>query len=525
VKPEEVADMNSKWGMRMNSNTDFKPYHALETIQGVNDMAVVKLAAHIYQKEPDFVLGFGDTGIKINMSLFGRGDGKGGIIFDAVEGMDPKFAKWAHGRYKDAGGMLLGTDEEAIIAGMRPENNWIGQIIPHHGANQPKSFMEAMKWKNWKDAHEKPLLRSELLPGQEPSEFNGYIERNLHKDNVDLFMKIVEENRLRPRHAEFIYNLDKKGRIQRYEDGSIQRRWTGPAGEKNTAALMKKAGVKGWNDPKAVRAYGKKMEQGYMKLVVDYARTDTPLRPVKPNYNLDHIEKMFKDWQKEGVKAGTEGQAENASMDLVNAYIELRSQGKLPDPRVFSGKDNLPLKKPSRVKSTMKKESGSRPKVTGGDKGGRVTADPRTIKNKLVRRAMDPSSEAYSSGSDTFAAIMEMDAGDLAYEFNLNTLKDSTVAAARKELMRLTQESLEKKFPGEDTVKLYRGGPVKAKGLVSLTTDRNVAKSHAKRKGGEVYEYTVPKEKVVLDSDYLNVQKTSFEEYEMLVHAKDLEAQ
>ena len=77
-------------GIRLQSFSDFETPHLLDMMQVVMDIASKDLTAQAYTKVPNFAWAFGDTGIKINLSLIGKGEGvdeNGNLIFDDVEGM------------------------------------------------------------------------------------------------------------------------------------------------------------------------------------------------------------------------------------------------------------------------------------------------------------------------------------------------------------------------------------------------------------------------------------------------------
>lgn len=346
---EDVFEkMRKTWGLRIDSNTDFKAWHALDLIQAVLDLQIDNMPAHVYMKEEDLFLAFRDTGIKFNMSLSGRGRADYTIDFDAREGMDPAFVRWAAKVSPHAGGMLMAVNDEAIIAGMRPEyDDLVHQIIPYHRSGATKEETEAVQFTDYDSktqAGETPLKKEELPDGEEPVE-KRKILRNEHKDDLETYLALAEKHKQRPRFRGFIYALEGdpvKGTIRRGPDGKPVRRWTGVEGLKNTSALMKAAKVEGWNDPKAVQAYGKKMEQGYMKMVRDFGRVDTPFEAPKPNFDLEHVGTMITEWQSQSKKAGEV----DPDPELVDLFLELRDKGKLPKLRPRTGAENAPLPRP-----------------------------------------------------------------------------------------------------------------------------------------------------------------------------------
>ena len=128
---QKVKDIG---GLRIQSFSDFETPHLLDMMQAVMDMASVGLTSQAYTKVPNFAWVFGDTGIKINLSLIGKGtglDADGNLVFDNREGIDFDEAMKLRERYnKNVGTILVGINDEHIIAAMGDPR--IDFIIPFH---------------------------------------------------------------------------------------------------------------------------------------------------------------------------------------------------------------------------------------------------------------------------------------------------------------------------------------------------------------------------------------------------------
>lgn len=131
---KDIQKVKDIGGLRIQSFSDFETPHLLDMLQAVYDMAAVGLTSQAYTKVPNFAWVFGDTGIKINLSLVGKGtglDADGNLIFDDVEGMKFDEAMKLRERYsKNVGTILVGISEEHIIAAMGDPR--IDFIIPFH---------------------------------------------------------------------------------------------------------------------------------------------------------------------------------------------------------------------------------------------------------------------------------------------------------------------------------------------------------------------------------------------------------
>ena len=131
---KDIQKVKDIGGLRVQSFSDFETPHLLDMVQAVYDMASVGLTSQAYTKVPNFAWVFGDTGIKINLSLIGKGKGvdeNGELVFDNTEGMNFNDAMKIRERYgENVGTILVGINDEHIIAAMGDPR--IDFIIPFH---------------------------------------------------------------------------------------------------------------------------------------------------------------------------------------------------------------------------------------------------------------------------------------------------------------------------------------------------------------------------------------------------------
>lgn len=141
-------------GLRIQSFSDFETVHMLDMMQAIMDMSTRKLTSQAYTKVPGFAAVFGDTGIKINLSLIAEGSGlneKGELIFSSTEGMDFDDAmKLREKHSKNVGTILVGVNDEHIIAAMGDKR--IDFIIPFHQSGWSREEMNRIgTLKGYKD--------------------------------------------------------------------------------------------------------------------------------------------------------------------------------------------------------------------------------------------------------------------------------------------------------------------------------------------------------------------------------------
>ena len=136
--PEKAYDVG---GVRIQSFSDYVPRMVFDYVQMVYDLAAKKLPAHAYTKEALFVMQFGLTGIKINMSLIpaiveggiAPGLDANGKYAWAGESFDFEIAKKiqsTEGYTKNCGTIAVGVSYEHIMKLL--EDPDIRMVIPYH---------------------------------------------------------------------------------------------------------------------------------------------------------------------------------------------------------------------------------------------------------------------------------------------------------------------------------------------------------------------------------------------------------
>lgn len=150
----QIQNVKDIGGLRIQSFSDFETPHLLDMMQAVLDMSAAGLTSQAYTKVPNFAWVFGDTGIKINLSLIGKGTGldeNGNLVFDNREGMNFDEAMKIRDRYsKNVGTILVGINDEHIIAAMGDPR--IDFIIPFHKSGWSSEELRKMPTlNNYKD--------------------------------------------------------------------------------------------------------------------------------------------------------------------------------------------------------------------------------------------------------------------------------------------------------------------------------------------------------------------------------------
>lgn len=202
-----VNARNNAGGLRLQSFSDFEVPHLIDMMQIVMDMSRVGLKSQAYTKVPAFAEVFGDSGVKINLSLIAKGDGldaDGNLIFDDVEGIDHKKAFDLRDKFsKNVGTILVGKNDAHIIAAMADPR--IDYIIPFHKSSWKESLYDALGLTGYDDytdtQHEKPLDKSRKISDYDPSEYWDFTKTG--DENAQIYLEKCREDGRIPKFPQF----------------------------------------------------------------------------------------------------------------------------------------------------------------------------------------------------------------------------------------------------------------------------------------------------------------------------------
>ena len=270
-----VAKKNLNGGIRMQSFSDFEIVHLIDTMQVIMDMSTVGLAGQAYTKVPEFAKAFGNTGLKINLSLIAKGvDGNGNLIFDDREGMPHETAFELRDRYsKNVGTIIVTFTDEQLLAAMADPR--IDFIIPFHRSQWKKGQYGAMGLP--KGTKDYTFMQNEKLIKQTYHEYKGRMVKDKTsnympneywdfsksgKENAEVYLKMCAENNKRPKFYKLL-DYDGKGTYSLKADGSTD---------------------------------------GYWKLLIDFKMYDnggvgSPQQAVTPTFNMDEAKTMLDEYQ------------------------------------------------------------------------------------------------------------------------------------------------------------------------------------------------------------------------------------
>lgn len=201
-----VTSRNNAGGLRLQSFSDFEVPHLIDMMQVIMDMSRVGLKSQAYTKVPAFAEVFGNTGVKINLSLIAKGSGldsNGNLVFDDVEGINHEEAFKLRDKFsKNVGTILVGKTDAHIIAAMADSR--IDYIIPFHKSFWKESLYEALGLTGYADYTEfqnEKSIDGSKIKNYDPSEYWDYSKTG--DENAQIYLqKCREEGRI-PKFPQF----------------------------------------------------------------------------------------------------------------------------------------------------------------------------------------------------------------------------------------------------------------------------------------------------------------------------------
>ena len=196
-KQSRIDNLNSQYGLRMYSFSDFSPAFILENMQMVTDAATRGLKMLAYTKDLNFVKIFAKTGMNINVSCFGYEVG-GNVYENNLQG-----AAWADAQKLRAEnpnvGVVFVTYNDAMTK-WAMQQEWVDVVIPYHLVRTGTKVAEAFGFTNYTDISGDKKITESWVKGQD----EAHITPPMHENNLEKYLAACEENHLTPRFQKFL---------------------------------------------------------------------------------------------------------------------------------------------------------------------------------------------------------------------------------------------------------------------------------------------------------------------------------
>ena len=266
LTPAQIRKIEAIGGLRVQSFSDFETPHMLDMMQAVMDMSAKGLHSQAYTKVQNFAWVFGDTGIKINLSLIAEGDGfdaDGNLVFSSTEGMSIDDAMALRDAYSsNVGTIIVGANDKHILACMADDR--IDFIIPFHRSGWGKNELDMMGMSSYTDytygQKEHDLATGKGVANLYPPDYWDYSVSG--KENAEKYLNLCAKLGREPKFSQFLVN-NGDGSYSLQPDGSTD---------------------------------------GYWKTLIDFKMYDNngvgaAQQPVQPNFNMEEAYRVLNEYE------------------------------------------------------------------------------------------------------------------------------------------------------------------------------------------------------------------------------------
>ena len=330
-------------GVRIQSFSDFETPHLIDMMQAVLDMSAKQLPAQAYTKVPNFAWVFGDTGIKINLSLIGGIDENGNLTFSSTEGMDFDEAMRLRERYSEnVGTILVGMNDAHILAAMADPR--IDFIIPFHrsgwSAEELKKMVSLQGFEDFTEYQNERIIvgpkRRTVLRKSEKGVSN-WMEKNGDK-YADVKVTKGEDGYTIEytdgyESESFAKHKERTGEeLDNFTPNGPEAYWDyNKSGKENAETYLKMCAEAGRlpkfynflvdNGDGSFSLQPDGSTDGYWKMLIDYKMYDNdgrgaPQRAVRPDFNMEEAERVLSEYQ------GGANELPSASDAFIDKYVK-----------------------------------------------------------------------------------------------------------------------------------------------------------------------------------------------------------
>ena len=230
-----VDMLNSEYGLRMYSFSDYTPAFIVENMQMIIDASVKGLKSLAYTKDTDYAEIFASTGQAINVSCFAKWDAESGtFVEDNRQGADWAKTQSLRKQYRNVGAVMVATNDAMVEWALKQD--WVDVVIPYHIVKTGTTIANEYQWNNY-------TSESADKVGNK----NATIYPTEHNNDFATYSNLLSERGITPRFSR-------------------------------------------WYD---MVASGKLTESQYMKLVNEVRLPASELSAVVPSFNLEAAKKSF----------------------------------------------------------------------------------------------------------------------------------------------------------------------------------------------------------------------------------------
>jgi hypothetical protein len=254
LKPQVIRNLNSHYGMRWYSFSDYSGAFIVENMQQITDAAIRGLKGLSYTKDTDFAEIFAPTGMNINVSVYAKKNKDGGYEIDAKQSANIDEAIKLRKKYPNVGIVVVATDAEGVEWALSQE--WSDVVIPFHTVRTGADVAEFYNWEifnaeqsdtvtdqNLWDAYVESVGKKKASKMVYPSE---------HQNDRDTYLRLCKERGLTPRFKSFLDNpnymkLVNETRQSESQTSPLKAKFNLEAAERSFDKFVEKGGYyEGW---------------------------------------------------------------------------------------------------------------------------------------------------------------------------------------------------------------------------------------------------------------------------------------
>ncbi|MHC4302535.1 MAG: hypothetical protein ACYS7Y_35190, partial [Planctomycetota bacterium] len=310
----KLAKANRMGGVRMNSQSDFRPWYVIDTMQFLAAVQSINSSAHVFTRVPEFIEIFGDTGVKFNMSMeFARDpdgtimrDADGRAMFNDMNGMPTARAMEFREKYPNAGTMIVAMNDAEVLEALGDDR--VDMVIPFHRGRVTGAIEKAQYAKNFEG------IQHEHWNNAKPAEIAKVLGMTLrtlqnHRKNVTgpySHLKAKDKKAVKDlKPSDYAFNITREHHHSSREE---------------YLAITKQMGI----TPRFEEYSG---HDGYMKVVNDIARDPENIQVVDVNKtDFGRAASYLDEWVQGGREAYA-AKANPAAVDLISAKMHSGDYG------------------------------------------------------------------------------------------------------------------------------------------------------------------------------------------------------
>ena len=208
LKPQVIRNLNSHYGMRWYSFSDYSGAFIVENMQQITDAAIRGLKGLSYTKDTDFAEIFAPTGMNINISVYAKKNKDGGYEIDAKQSANIDEAIKLRKKYPNVGIVVVATDAEGVEWALSQE--WSDVVIPFHTVRTGADVAEFYNWQIFNAEQSDTVTDQNLWDAYVNSVGNKKASKMVypseHQNDRETYLRICKERGLTPRFKSFLEN-------------------------------------------------------------------------------------------------------------------------------------------------------------------------------------------------------------------------------------------------------------------------------------------------------------------------------